>query len=186
VLPPDVGEDETAAFLAGTDAEKVQEINAKPELGLEREVTWHLGAGYYVHFAREAPSSVQFVQVSGSRLSEVNKIARILADKFAVVSDDGLLSSLDHARNPEDRRRLLVQAGIGAPNDIDERYFSRISDAMRDADPRVREGGLWAALYMEWLEFAPLVAEMVRSDSKQTLREQARVLLKHLERKARA
>jgi hypothetical protein len=161
-------------------AQKIEEVTKVVEVGLSREVTWRLPGDNYLHYGREHPYGIAFVLVSGEEAEDVEELTGMMSNYFEPLTDADLLDGVDTAVSVEDLRAKLVRAGIGAAQSADEMYVERITAAMGDWRPRVREGGLWAGMYALWPELYPLVEHMAQEDPEQFLREQAAVLAKHL------
>jgi hypothetical protein len=180
VLREGTTEQDVAAFAEATNARKVKETTASPELGLTREVTWEIVSENYLHFGTEHPSGSSFVQVSGDDDEEVEARTAILREYYEPLTDDELLAALDAADTLDERRVALIRVGLGAPRTADDRFFTVIVNAMRDQSVRVREAGLWAATYALWPELLPLVEEMETTDSYAGLRAQAHALAEYM------
>ena len=173
ILPSGTEEDAVDDFAAGVNARKVHEVTASPVLGLTREVTWDVAPGYHLHYGRETPSQLSFVQISGERPDEIENFSRIIVEYLSALTDDELLAAVDSARSVDSRRIALVQAGLGAPVEPDDRYVERIRAALSDPDPRIREAGLWAAVYAYWPVFLPMLERVAEADESDLLRRQA-------------
>ncbi|MEU6082231.1 hypothetical protein [Streptomyces sp. NPDC047108] len=180
VLSDEMGEDEVFECASVINATKKRETTASVEVGLAREVTWELTPDHYMHFGKEHPCGVCFVFVSGPGQAQVDELTGMLSRYFEPREDEALLTGLDDADSIKSRRCQLVCLGIGAPRTADVRYLERIVAAMHDESSRIREGGLWAAMYALWPELLPEIDAMERVDSEPLLREQACALAGHM------
>ncbi|WP_443229350.1 hypothetical protein [Streptomyces sp. 2A115] len=161
----------------------MRDTTAVVEFGLSREVTWEVTEGHYLHFGREYPFGIEFVFISGPQQGSVDELTGIFSRFFEPVSDEFLLAGTSKEGSVDERRMGLVRAGLGAPLTADARYLDTIVAAMHHEDSRVREGGLWAALYALWPEFLHDIEEMASGDQKPLLREQAQALAAHMREK---
>ncbi|WP_433169538.1 hypothetical protein [Kribbella sp. CA-247076] len=176
ILADDLAEADVAECATLMNAEQVRATTASVEIGLTREVTWHVAGGYYLHFGREHPIGVGFVFTSGPTRDGVTELTAMLQEYFEPPSDGALVAAVDAAVSAEHRRTALVRLGVGAPEGEVPGWASRIVTAMRADDARVREGGLWAAAHVLWPGLLAEVESMSTTDADPLLRDQAGAL----------
>lgn len=88
-----------------------------------------------------------------------------------------LVAEVDSASVPVALARALIRAGLGAPEEFDDRFFTRIDDALRHADPRVRETVLWSVSFVPYPNYRPQLAFVRDNDAVEDLRDTAGILL---------
>ncbi|MGR6924509.1 hypothetical protein ACU635_60535 [[Actinomadura] parvosata] len=181
VLRDGDGESDVIECAALMKAEMKREVTASPEVGLAREITWAVAWRNYLHYGQEYPYGSRFVMLTGADHDEVDTLTRIVSDYFEPLEDAELLDAVVCAHEVEHRRAMLVRAGIGAPTSCDSAFLAPITEAMRDQNARIREGGLWAAMYALWPELLPAVMELT-VDPEKLLRDQAGALMRYMKR----
>lgn len=183
VLSDDVGEGDLMRFADAVKAEKVRDVTSNPHVGLSREITWRIAPGSYLHFGQDRPFGNSYAMISGSSIEKVEPFFEILTEYFDSFDANDLLAAVDAAGSISDTRRSIVRAGMGAPKAMDEPFFARIIEAMRDGNSSIREAGLWAAAYALWPELLPYIEEMEISDEEELLRRQAHALANDMRNK---
>lgn len=176
ILPREVDETDVEDCASLMNATKVRDTTALVEIGLTREVTWRVVNDYYLHFGKEYPFGINFVFASGPEEPEVGELTAMLSEYFEPPTDDELLSAVDSSTSVEQRRENLTRLGVGASTVEDPRYLEKIVEAMRSGDERVREAGLWAALWALWPQILPEIDSMNKNDANPVLRDQAGAL----------
>jgi len=84
-----------------------------------------------------------------------------------------LLTEIDGAPDTPSRCHALWRAGMGAPREIDEAFWSAITTAAADPDPDVRTAAIFAMASTEWPQFAPVLGELASDDHERSVRELA-------------
>jgi hypothetical protein len=176
------GDGDVIECAALMKAEMKREVTASPEVGLAREITWAVALRNYLHYGQEYPYGSRFVMLTGADHDEVDTLTRIVSDYLEPLKDAEQLDALVCAQEVEHRRAMLVRAGIGAPTSCDSDFLAPITVAMmRDQNARIREGGLWEAMYALWPELLPAVMELT-VDPDKLLRAQAEALVRYMRR----
>ncbi|SPL90004.1 unnamed protein product [[Actinomadura] parvosata subsp. kistnae] len=181
VLRDGEGEREVIECAALMKADMKREVSASPEVGLSREITWAVAGRSFLHYGQEYPYGSRFVMITGADRDEVGTLTRIVSEYFEPLEDAELLDAVVRAPEVEQRRAVLVRAGIGAPVSCEGAFLALITEAMRDQNARIREGGLWAAMYALWPELLPAVMELT-VDPDKLLRAQADALVRYMRR----
>ncbi|MGW4045203.1 hypothetical protein [Streptomyces sp. NPDC004721] len=158
---------------------KVREVRqADPEEATEYRVVWAANPQLLLHYIEDEIPERSFVFVIGSDAELVHGAAGVFEEHLNALTLEELIADVDGAvLSPERLSDAVLRAGVGAPREFDERFFTRIDAALRHPDPQVREGALWAVTYSPWSQYRERVLEMSRSDPDQQLREAASILL---------
>lgn len=170
---------QVAELAAGLGGEQTSVRPADPAQDVEYQVEWELGP-FTLAYAEEPDMEFRYVKLYGI----TNELAELGADLEAMLESeldacrlDELIADVDECSDPQDRSWALIRAGIGAPPAYEERFFTRIRDALRDDDPAVRYGALLAIAYTPWPEYAEPVAQQLEHEKDADLREAAKVLV---------
>src|SRR5256885_16711465 len=90
---------------------------------------------------------------------------------------DELLDAVEKAAAPLDRAKAVIRAGVGAPDEFDERFFFLISSATTDSDTHVREAALYATAYSSYPAYRPRLRQVAREDPDPRRRDDAEALI---------
>jgi hypothetical protein len=132
------------------------------------EVVWDAGPSVSVQYSYDPLSGSQYVVVWGS-----TELAELVEHDVAVWSLDELLS--DHSRES------IARAGVGAPDEYDERFFTLITAALKDPDTAVREAALYATAYSAYPQYRDALTEVARTDPDPARQVDADMILESLD-----
>jgi len=139
-----------------------------------REISWAAGPGVSLQYIVDPLSLVEYVVLSGNEQSAVEQTTRIVTDKAPIWTLDELLA--DVSDSPE-RAAAVARAGVGAPDEYDERFFACITAAMKDPDTAVREAALYATAYSAYPQYHDRLVEVARTDPDPERQEDADLIL---------
>ncbi|WP_253772745.1 HEAT repeat domain-containing protein [Goodfellowiella coeruleoviolacea] len=112
----------------------------------------------------------------------VESTAAVFAAHWSVLTFDALLAAVDTAHDPDTRSLAVLRAGLGAPEDVDQRFVDRIGGCAGSEDDLVREHAVWAMAYAEWAAFRPTLSRMATGDPADRLRDMAAAPLRAFDR----
>lgn len=138
------------------------------------ELAWAAGPGVSLHYIVDPLTLVEYAVVSGNEQSAVEEVTQIVAAKAPVWTLDELLA--DVSDSPE-RAVAVARAGVGAPDEYDERFFACISAAMKDPDTAVREAALYATAYSAYPQYHDRLVEVAQTDPDPDRQEDADLIL---------
>ncbi|WP_381800050.1 HEAT repeat domain-containing protein [Streptomyces niveus] len=150
---------------------------ADPEEGTTYQVVWRVGTKLSLNYFEDEIARNSYVVVTGEDETAVRGTAELVEARLNTWSVDSLLAEVDEAEEPIELARAVIRAGLGAPDNFDERFFVRVNSALGHADPRVREAALWSVTYSAWADFRPRLEGVCRNDDVPDLRETAAIVL---------
>lgn len=83
---------------------------------------------------------------------------------------DELVEEIDSSEDPNDFAEAVIRAGLGSPQEFDQRLFDRISTALSHDDDAVREAAAWATSYMPWPEYRPILNRAMSTEGDPEIR----------------
>jgi hypothetical protein len=147
-----------------------------PAAGEPREIGWAVGPDVRLDYLDDPVSKNGYVVASGPA-ARVAELVAVVDEELMPFDDRALLQSIDSARDALNRARAVIRAGLGAPEDFDERFFNHIRDAMTDSQDWIREAAVWATAYSPWPQYRPLLEQTARNDSSEKIRTDAKAVL---------
>jgi hypothetical protein len=162
-----------------------EEYPADPEEGTDYRVVWSVAPMLSLHYFQDEISRHSYLVVVGADAAAVRATAALAESRLDIWRLDELLAEVDAASGPEGLATAVVRAGLGCPEEFDERFFSRLHGALRHLDPRVRERALWAVSYVPWPSYRPQLSFIRENDAEVDLRGTARILLEALDEMTR-
>lgn len=161
-----------------------EEYPADPEEGTDYQVVWAVAPSLTLHYCEDEISRHSYLVVAGEDPVAVRGTAELMEFRLDIWRLDELLDEIDAAAGPAQLARAVVRAGLGCPEEFDERFFSRLHGALRHSDPRVRERALWAVSYVPWPNYRPQLSFIRENDAMEDLRGTAGILLEALDEMA--
>jgi hypothetical protein len=177
VLKPSAGEQEVQQFADELGWPRLDETEQEVEGGILREVAWAAGPALSLHYTEDPVSLNKYVAIWGYDKDNADALARMTESRLEVWTMDELLNEVENATSSLERAKAVIRAGVGAPDDYDERFFLCISSAMSDPDTRVRETGLYATAYASYPAYRPKLRQVAQEDPDPQRRDDAEVLL---------
>jgi hypothetical protein len=138
------------------------------------ETSWTARPGVRLQYVVDPLSLVEYVVVSGNEQSAVEEATRIVADNAPIWTLEDLLADVSDS---PDRAVAITRAGVGAPDEYDERFFVCITGAMKDPDTAVREAALYATAYSAYPQFHDHLVEVAQTDPDPDRQEDADLIL---------
>ncbi|MER5291774.1 hypothetical protein ABT382_06740 [Streptomyces pharetrae] len=155
---------------------KVHEVR-RPYPGEEEyRVIWAANPQLMLHYIEDEVAERSFVFIIGADAELVSGSESVFERRLNAVTLDELIDEVDSASSLEQLSEALLRAGVGAPREFDERFFSRIINALSHPSSEVREGALWAVTYSPWSQYRERVLDISRSDPEEELREMANIV----------
>lgn len=159
---------------------QIVERPADIQRNIARCVIWNVIPGLTVSYYYENPAEASCLIIRSARdEAEIREIERLLMQVIDFVNDEDLLASPAARTGSSLRERILglLRLGLGAPVNIDQRYFDRLATATNDSDPDIRIAAVRGIIYTEWPQFKPLLGYLVDHDPKRSIRKLARQAL---------
>jgi hypothetical protein len=156
---------------------KILDVAGDPDAGRLREVVWRIGSAVDLHYRVEGVTGLAFVFVRADHPRQEDSFAAHAEQHLPVWSRDELLRQYDEATGPEERAGWLLFVALGSLDHADEAGLSRISAALRDPDPDVREVAVYAVSYSASPAYIPLLRHIAENDPVEELRADARDML---------
>lgn len=151
---------------------------ADPEEGIAYHVFWAPpGAALSLHYTEDDLARDSYVTVIGKDAAAVHGARALIEPRLNTWPLEDLLAEVDGASTPVSLARAVLRAGLGAPEEFDERFFVRINTALQHSDRRVRETAVWAVTFSPYYEYRPALSAIQESDEDPGLRDNAEILL---------
>ena len=176
---------EVLSFADSLGLLKLYEITGRPGELVIREVGWQIDPGLEMYYVEEIRTASSFVQVMGDDAEDVKDITEALQIRFSSLTPDELVNAVDTSESIEDSAHAVLQAGLGAPEQFDMRFYERIRAAIESADGQLREAGIWAASFPLWDELRAAIERIESGDPEKRLRSAAKAILNIGYRKAK-
>jgi hypothetical protein len=136
------------------------------------------GSPHVVSYVRDAQLAVSYLVIEAAATSALTA----LRAKLPTLDANAVLGSLRSATSVDDARLALRYAAIVAPPTFDEEWFAAIRPWFADPHRGVRLTAVFVTAYLGWPEFEPILAEIIRDDTDEDVREDARVILDGMKR----
>jgi len=176
---------EVLSFADSLSLLKLYEITGQSSQLVIREVGWQVDPGLDMYYVEEMRTASSFVQVMGDDAEDVRDITEALQIRFSPLTPDELVNAVDTSESIEDSAHAVLQAGLGAPEQFDMRFYERIRAAIESADGQLREAGIWAASFLLWDELRAAIERIESGDPEKRLRSAAKAILNIGYRKAK-
>ncbi len=174
---PRTAEEQVARYAAENGWPKVEETSDDPDRGTLREVVWRIASGAELHYTVDDATGCPYVFVTASWRNLGRGFLEHAEQHLDVLSREELFASYDNATDPEERAGVLLLLALGSPQEFDQEGFERISAALRDPDPVIREAAIYATSYTPSRHYRPLLEEIARRDPVGQLRRDAQDML---------
>jgi hypothetical protein len=168
--PQDDAVEELASEEGWQRVEEVTEAGA-------RQVLWAVGPGSSLTYVEDPVSHNAYAVLVSEDREEFERVLDVIREELMPMERRALLTSIDEAREPLARARAVIRAGLGAPVQYDEEFFTRIREAFGSSETWVREAAVWATAYSPWPQYRPLLAAVAESDPEEKLRSDAAAIL---------
>lgn len=152
---------------------KILDVAGDPGAGRLREVVWRVASTVDLHYRVEDVTGLAFVFVRADHPRQEESFAAHARQHLPVWSRDELLRQYDEATGPEERAGALLFLALGSSDHADEAGLSRISAALRDPHPDVREVAVYAVSYSPSPAYIPLLRHIAENDPVEELRADA-------------
>ncbi len=135
-----------------------------PDAGRLREVVWRIADAVDLHYLLDDATGLAYVFVRADHPPLETSFAAHAAEHLDVLSHDELLRRYDAATGAEERGGALLMLALGSPDQADEAGVGRISAALQDPDPELREVAVYAASYSPSQVYIPLLRHIADND----------------------
>ena len=170
-------EEEVMQFASEGNFELLQDESLDIQNGIVRDVIWRITPGIVLQYAVDSRSGCSVLAVTGIPAEDVKGITESIERGVHPWSLDALISAVDRAKGPRQIYEAVLRVGIGAPHQLDKRFYKRIRKAIRSKDATVRSAGIWATSYSRWEKFRLDLEAAARNDPEPGLRRDAQVIL---------
>lgn len=153
--------------------EQAQDINAAQS----REVMWGAGPALSLHLIEDPISLNDYVMARGNDKSAVDALARLAEGQLDVWKQNKLLEAITDAGDEIEKAKAVIRAGVGAPDEFDERFYTAITAAMSDPSSAVREAALYATAYSPYPRYRAALENVAKTDPDENRRNDAALLL---------
>ena len=177
VLKHTNAERDVQAFADDLGWSRTLEEASDPAHGKAREIMWASGPASSLHYLEDPVSRHSYLVTRSEDRAEADSLASLADTRLVIWQPDELLAAIDNAADPVERAVAVIRAGLGSPDEFDDRFFRRIRDAMAHPDPRVREAALYATAYSAWPQYLPLLERAAREDPDGERRNDAEILV---------
>lgn len=178
VLPsPARGESVVTRYAGSKGWEKISEIPEDQVAGTLRKVVWEIDPGVGLHFSVDDATGLAYLYVSANSPEDAGSRADQIANVLGAREYAELLDGFDNAKDNDERAGALLTLALGALPGPDTASVDRISTALTDADPGVREAAIYASSYRPTDRYRPLLRQIAEHDPVDQLREDAREML---------
>ncbi|MET8271498.1 HEAT repeat domain-containing protein [Streptomyces sp. NPDC005077] len=168
--PQDAPVQELASDQGWQRVEEVSEEDA-------RQIVWAVAPGMALNYIEDPVSHNAYLVLVSDHRERVDEILEAIQQELMPWENRALLVSLDEARDPLSQARAVIRAGLGAPDEFDEAFFSRIRTSLSHSDKWVREAAVWATAYSPWPQYRPLLEMAAQNDPDEKIRSDAAAVL---------
>jgi len=147
VLRDRFAEEQVGRFAVELGWSRQWETAADPDEGISYAVGWGAGA-LSVEYSEDDVSRHSYLCFAGPDAAAVEGATELAEARLDTWRVEELLTAVDLATEPVELARAVIRAGLGAPRELDERFYAVIDDALQHPDARVREAAVWAISYV--------------------------------------
>jgi hypothetical protein len=134
-------------------------------------MAWQISPGATLNYFRDDSLRVSYVSVmTGLGQEFADQLVPMVQAEMDVYDDAGLVREMDDAGTGKERAQAVIKAGLGAPRDVDEQYYSRFLAAAEDEVSIIREAAVHAIFYTKWPEFTDVLTDIAASDPEKAIR----------------
>jgi hypothetical protein len=152
----------------------IGELRADPSRLEPYEVIWGKSHGLTLRYQEDLFTRSPSAFITGEGEQQLRVASRILKQHLNPSTLEELLEAADKLRRlPADYMLAVLRLGLGSPVNFDERFFDRVQDAMKDSVEGVRKAAVWAASYVNWPQYEPLLAQAAHEDTSEEVRDDA-------------
>lgn len=177
VLRESSGEDDVQRFADTLGWPRLAEQEQDLANAVSREVAWGVGTEQSLHYVEDPVTGNNFVNAWGRDKATVDALARLAAENLDTWPIDELEQAVTAAENMQQKAEAVLRAGLAAPNEFDERFFTLISSAITDPDPIAREAGIYATAFSSYPQYRPLLRRVAETDPVPSRRDDAQLAL---------
>jgi hypothetical protein len=181
VLKSSHGEREVERFADELGWPRLLEQEEDAEQNLSREVAWAAGPALSLHFVQDPVSRHGYVVVWGRDKGAVDGLAELAAHRLNTWTLPELLAGPERAVDDRERAVALIRAGVGAPDEFDQRFFDVIAKGIGDPSSMAREAAIVATAYSSYPQYRPVLKRAAESDPDPARRRDAEVMLRSLD-----
>ena len=160
-------------YEAAVPIKRVRETSTDLSRGIMGEIVWEVVPGLYMFYHQDPLAGSSYLSLVGDDRETLDEFARTLETDFGPLPLDSILNDATSEHDPDRLPHFLLQAGVGAPIEFDERFFNLLKSGMRHRDEIVRTAATRAAAYPAWVEFLPELDTIAASDNDTELRREA-------------
>ncbi len=176
VLRERFSEERVGRFAVGLGWSRQWETTADPDEGISYAVGW--GAGTLsVEYCEDDVSRHSYLCFAGEDAAAVEGATELAEARLDAWRVEDLLTAVDSATEPVELASAVIRAGLGAPRELDERFFAVIDDALQHPDARVREAAVWAVSYVPHPEYRGRLEALRDHDPEHDVWSTAQILL---------
>lgn len=164
-------EESVAAFAADMGWAAVADLPGDEGRGVPRRVAWQIAPGATLNYFRDDALSFSYISVmSGLGQEFAEQLTPMVRAELDTCEDAELLSGMETVGEQE-RASAVIKAGLGAPLEFDEEFYSGFFTAAQDTAPVVRNAAVRAIYYTKWREFTDVLTELSSSDPDRSVRD---------------
>ena len=142
-----------------------------------RQVLWAVGPGTSLTYTEDPVSHNAYVVLASADQATYDRALELIEYELMPFQRIAMLRTIDNSSTPLAVARSVICAGLGAPDEFDEEFFTRIRDAFSSPEDWVREAAIWATAYSAWPQYVPLLEFAAGNDSSAKLRSDAAAVL---------
>jgi hypothetical protein len=170
---PAAAERQVTEYAESLQWPKIADLAEDPDAGTLREVVWRISSTTDLHYRVDDATGVAYVFIRADHPRQEDSFATHAEQHLDVLSRDELLHRYDAATGSEERGGALLILAVGSPDQADEAGLRRISAALQDPDPDVREAAVYAVGYSPSQEYIPFLRHIAKNDPVEELRADA-------------
>ncbi|GAA1382100.1 hypothetical protein GCM10009639_00800 [Kitasatospora putterlickiae] len=145
------------------------------------EAKWSLPGGLSAHFVADEFVDARYLVVAGDDDAGVQEASARLEAALDVWSVADLETNFDVCVYPFEQARSVLLLGAGSPERAVDSVFTRVLEAVRHKEPRVRRAAVQAMVYAGWPEYREPLAELAARDADPEVAREAGLALRVLE-----
>jgi len=157
-LEPTVTRFDAERFFT-TSGWHLHDVTERTETTPYEEIWLAPGRAAAAHYIEDELIAVSYLLVMGE---EEERLASELRSQIPIVDPHSAAADARSAADKEGRLRGIAYLASAAPAEADADLTAAFDELLRDPDPEIRQGALFAATYPSWPELDPLL-ERVRS-----------------------
>lgn len=127
-----------------------------------------------IHYIEDTFLQLSYILIRGD---QAKKVLQQVESLIPIYPEYEIVELLEKSQTVEDQVLSLYYAAVTASDSFYEYYFERFRTALQSTEVELRHAALIGIGYIGWIEFKPLIQQLLNSESVSDLRHNAQLLL---------